>query len=56
MNLLKLSVLKSFLTALRASAVDVIKQDKILIKVFRQEKSYEAKNYFKGIPNRNWCL
>ena len=61
-----------FQTALRARAVDVInsssmccvkvnkmpftKEDKIVIKMLRQEKGYGAKKFVKEFPDRNWSL
>jgi len=51
---------KCFQTALRASAVDVIKrvsenEGKILIKMLRQEKVCKAKNYMKEFANKLVC-
>ena len=32
------------------------KEDKVLIKVLRQEKGFGAKRLLKEFPNKNWCV
>ena len=36
--------------------MDFSEEDKVLIKVLRQEKGYGAKKFIKEFPNKNWSL